>query len=409
MKYVLLCTCTMLILFSGCMITRQIEEIPEEVQPPATELRGVWFSYFDWDALPKEESSFKEAVQTLVDTVKNNGLNAIFLHVHSHSDSYYLKSTYFPMSKYASGAIGIQTSYDPLEIIIQIAHAKGIQIHAWINPYRIGSVSLFDELPDDSIVPLWWKSDTHHRNVLFHKNQYYLNPSSQQVQAYLVATITELCQNYDIDGVQFDDYFYPLINDNDPALSFDKTDYEQSGSTKSLTQWRRDAVSTFIQQVHTAVHNEKPDCLFGISPVGNISNLRSTQQYLTDIDTWLSDASHIDYIMPQIYWGFEPRLGNGEVAPWAFENCLEQWKALTNESPVALYAGLALYHAGTNVKDGNSTSEWISYSNIIARQIAICQSDTQVQGFSLFDYRDMFKDSAAQEMENIRTLLCTEQ
>ena len=461
-------------------MTKQAQEKP--VQGP--ELRGVWFSFYDWDTLPDQPEAFRAAAEQVAQNVADLGLNTIFLHVHSHSDSYYLKSSYFPYSKRAPAPLAPsgteREALDPLSVFIEAAHKRGLELHAWFNPYRIGSAAQLESAPADSCIGKW-RRDYEQRlseadgeteeqaedreqalsgtetpatpesplpeaaftevdlpdgeelvvleldsegnpvpaaeeepveseekpyipcPIINHNGVFYLNPSSAEIQQTLVAAIREVCENYEIDGVHFDDYFYPVINDKDPALSFDKIDWEKSGSEKTITQWRRDNVSSLIEAIHTAVHEY--NLPYGISPAGNIDNLIVPNHYLIDLDLWLSSDRYIDYIMPQIYWGFEPRAANGNLRPWAFENCLKSWKTQLKHSPVTLYVGLALYKGGTDNRDGNEISEWLRYDDIIARQILLTRDDPLAQGFVLYTYKDILAPLRQAEVSHIRDLL----
>lgn len=439
---------------AGCVMTsRQPEKSAEPV-----ELRGVWFSFYDWDTLPGEADAFRAAVDEVTKTVSDLGLNTIFLHVHSHSDSYYLKSSYFPYSKRAPSpapAESAEEKFDPLSIFIESAHKRGLELHAWFNPYRIGSPAQLESAPADSCIGTWRTAyessllasgpDAEPETaadssvielvtpdgelvtvrevdsdgnilqnesaeqihipcpIINHNGVFYLNPASAEIQQTLVAAIREVCQNYEIDGIHFDDYFYPVLNDNESALSFDKIDWEKSGSEKSLVQWRRDNVSSLIEAVHKTA--AEYNLVFGISPVGNFQNLTAKNHYLIDIDLWLSTDRYIDYIMPQIYWGFEPRAPNGNLRPWAFENCLQTWKDHLANSPVTLYVGLALYKAGIDSPDGNEVSEWLRYNDIISRQILVTRSDPTARGFVLYGYKDLLTPERSEEVSHIREVL----
>ncbi|MBQ1949158.1 MAG: family 10 glycosylhydrolase [Treponema sp.] len=375
--------------FTSCVSTKK----QPEFQETPLDVKGVWFSFYDWASLPQDENEFKESVKEIVAGIKKIGLNVIFLHAHSHSDSYYKESTYFPLSSYISYAADFSEDFDPYEFFIQQAHEQGIQVHAWFNPYRVGSDTQFSRIQEGSLLYEWKESDEEKgsRYILHHRGAWYLNPSSIEILNAVTNSIREMCRNYNIDGVHFDDYFYPEMNDSDESLSFDKIDWESSGSEKTLEQWRRDNVSALVQSVYEAVHEELEDGVFGISPAGNIPRLTGSQQFLVDLEKWIHNPGYIDYILPQIYWGFEPRLASGATAPWAFEDCLSSWVSLLQDSQVKLYAGLALYRLNTDVKDGNEVSEWLRYDDIIFRQIECCRRENRVTGFSLFDWRDLKK------------------
>ena len=403
MKKFLACILALIFCFFGC-VTNKSTIIEEEHQ---LELKGVWFSYYDWGNLPQDEEDFKEAVKNVISTVKETGLNAIFLHAHSHSDSYYKKSTYFPLSSYISFTKEFSEDFDPFEFFIEEAHKEGIQIHAWFNPYRVGSAAQFEKIEGDSLLAKWKTSDEEDgsRHILFHKGSYYLNPSLPETVNAITDAIIELCQNYDVDGLHFDDYFYPALDDNSEKLCFDLVDWESSECQKDLEQWRRDNVSLLVQSVYNAVHKEKPSALFGISPMGNIPRLLEKNQYLIDLEKWISEPGFIDYILPQIYWGFEIKKGDGSQAPWAFEPCLASWTELLKESSVTLYVGLPLYKAGKDGNDGNEICEWLRKDDIIARQIQTCKKNGRVSGISIFDWQDFSREEAQTEVRNIKLSL----
>lgn len=406
---------------SGENANAETSDSGEYILPEISELRGVWFSYYDWIALQTEdEEEFRERVSQVMNEVVDMKFNTIFVHVHSHSDAYY-ESKYFPMSKYAAGSMGKKLSYDPLSIMIEEAHKKGIYFHGWMNPYRVtsddgktedGALSFegvsWEEIPKNSIVKKWYNATEHNRNVLYHDGNYFLNPSKDEVKEYLADSVEELVSNYDIDGVHFDDYFYPGIDDSDEALSFDLQEYESSGSKLSVADWRRQNVSETVQLIYKTVKAVNPEVEFGISPAGNLDNLRSDSMYFTDIDAWLLNEGYLDYVIPQIYWGFEQRNKDGSLSPSAYENCLNRWCELPKRDEVKLYIGLALYRCGLDIKDNNSVSEWASHSDIILRQVQALRSKENVSGFCLFDYRDLSRKEAKTEVENLHNFISQE-
>ena len=219
-----------------------------QVQEEAQELNGVWISYLEWEKLPVEKAAFQTAVNEMLDNCVNWGMNAVFVHAHSHTDAMY-PSDILPWSKFVSGIQGRDPGYDPFGYFVQAAHEKGLQIHAWFNPYRVtGYMMSMDDLADSSPVKQWLSdaATENDRWVLYQGGQYYLNPSIPQVQQLVVDSVKEVAQKYDVDGIHFDDYFYPSVDDNDPAAWFDKPEYEASGSTLSIADWRRENVSQLV-------------------------------------------------------------------------------------------------------------------------------------------------------------------
>ncbi len=369
------------------------------------ELRGVWFSYLDWNAMPADEAGFKKAADQMMDRVRANGMNAIFVHAHSHSDSYYSKTSLFPRSLFVTTKAAAP-AFDAFQYMIDAAHKRGIQFHAWFNPYRVtGYLMSWDKVPEDSPAKIWYKNSAARRNVLFHDGQYYLNPSMPAVQDAVVGAVTELVQNYNVDGVQFDDYFYPALDDGNPDRSFDKAEYLASGSALPIAAWRRNNVSELVRRVHFAIKTNRPSCTFGISPVANLTTLRKDTSMFVDIDRWMSSGDYIDYVMPQIYFGFEAKTSQGVLAEHSYEKCMNSWIALRKKGPVKLMIGLGLYRAGTAVWDGNTISEWLRYDDIIARQVLSARKTGAVSGFGFYAYSSFSQEPAQKELANLRKVL----
>lgn len=370
------------------------------VSTTATELRGMWFSYLDWEEMPTDEAGFKAAADKVMSDIQANGMNAIFCHVHSHSDAYY-RSSVLPTSKFLPGG----GSFDALQYMIDSAHRHGLQFHAWFNPYRVTGYQMkWADVPADSIVKKWY-STSGNRNVLLFDGNYYLNPAKSEVQSLVVDSIQEVLTKYAVDGVQFDDYFYPDLG-SDAATNFDYPEYQASGSTASITQWRKDKVSDLIEAVHSAVHAIRPNAVFGVSPVAQLKYLRSEKGYFVDIDKWMNSNRYIDYVLPQIYFDFEQKTGSGAASDAAYETCLNSWLQLHKSTgqQVKLYVGLALYKCGTNAWDGNATPEWLRSSDILKREVQLARQSGQVSGFGVYDYQNLDDAAAQAELANLRSV-----
>lgn len=373
------------------------------------ELKGVWISYLEWEKLPKEEAAFKQAVNTMLDNCTAWGLNAIFLHAHSHTDAMY-PSQILPWSKFASGTQGISPGYDPFGYFVEAAHSRGLQVHAWFNPYRITGYHMrWDDVSPYGPVKQWLSDGTteNDRYVLLHEGEYYLNPAIPEVRVFVALTVREVLEKYPVEGIHFDDYFYPNVEDNDPEKWFDRPEYEISGSTLSIADWRRENVSQLVSLVYQTVKGARPEAVFGISPQGVIGNLRSNTGMYVDIDRWLSGEGMVDYIMPQLYWGFEAKTSSKQPASHAFGTNLESWIGLKNKGKVKLYLGLGLYRAGTNVADHNEVSEWLRYNDIMKRQVETARATNQVSGFCFFSYSSFLEETSKAEVQNLVPLLKT--
>ena len=369
------------------------------------ELRGVWISYLDWNKWPKDYSGFKNAVDSTMDISVQNGMNAVFVQVRPDGDAMY-PSKYFPWSKFASGQQGKDPGYDPLAYVVQSAHQRGLKIHAWVNPYRItGYLNRYSDLSSSNPAVAWANDGdpANDRWVLLHQGEYYYNPAVPQVRQMVIDGVREIVEGYDVDGIHFDDYFYPGVNDGNVDLWFDKPEYLASGSSRSIADWRRDNVNQLVKGIYSTIKSIKPGVVFGISPEGYLKNLRSDTRLFSDIDTWMTQPGYIDYIMPQIYWGFEAKSG-GQTAPYAYSNCLKDWIELKKKGNVTLYAGLALYKTGTDAKDGNEVPEWLRYNDIMRRQVLEGRGTGQVSGYCFYDFSSLTRAAAAVEVANVTAL-----
>lgn len=373
----------------------------------AGELRGVWLSYLTWNNLPDGQAAFQKAVDQMLDNCRSWGLNAVFVHARSHSDATYVSSVY-PWSKFVSGAQGRNPGYDPFGYLLQAAHARGLQVHAWINPYRItGYLMPWEDVSAESSAKKWLSDgdSSNDRYVLLHDGNYYYNLSAEPVKQMVIEGVRELVRNYEIDGLHFDDYFYPELDDTAESRQFDRPEYLASGSSLPIAQWRRDQVSDLVRRTYQAVKAEKPDIPFGISPQGYVEHLKSDCNLFVDIDRWMSEDGFIDYIMPQLYWGFETKTPAGTPAPYAFDANLNTWIGLKNRGNVKLYLGLGLYNAGTKVQDYNEVSEWLRCDDIISRQVIAGRRSGQVSGFCFYSYESFLEDAARREVANLIPLL----
>lgn len=375
--------------------------------PVSSELHGVWISYLEWNKLPTEVNAFRKAVDQMMDNCVSLGMNAVFVHARSHGDAMY-PSSYFPWSKMVSGQQGKNPGYDPFAYMIEAAHARNLEFHAWVNPYRVtGYLNQWSDVSSSNQAKKWLTdSDTSNdRWVLKQDGEYYYNPSIPQVRKLIEDGIQEIIDKYDVDGIHFDDYFYPSLDNNDANRWFDKPEYDASGSSKTISVWRRDNVNTLVREIYQLVKAKNGKIQFGISPAGYVKNLRSDAAYFCDIDTWMSQSGYIDYIMPQLYWGFECRTSAGQLADYAYTQNLNTWVNLKKQGPVKLYLGLIADRAGKDIKDNNAVSEWLSHDDILKRQVLAARGTGQVSGFSFFSYSSFYEDTAKKEVENLKSVL----
>ncbi|MGL5433847.1 MAG: glycoside hydrolase family 10 protein [Lachnospiraceae bacterium] len=371
------------------------------------EMRGVWISYLDWDKIPSEQSAFRTEVNKILDRCVELRMNTVFVHVRPDGDAMY-PSSYFPWSKFVTGMQGQDPGYDPLAYFIEASHERGLKFHAWVNPYRVtGYLNTWEDVSASSPAKQWLvdSDSSNDRWVLHHSGKYYFNPAVAEVRQLIIDGVKEITANYNVDGIHFDDYFYPDVNDNYATTWFDKPEYDASGSSLAISQWRRENVNQLVREVYHAVKEINPQVEFGISPEGYVQNLRSDSRLFVDIDTWMSQDGYMDYIIPQIYWGFEHKLSNGSPAPFAFSNNLQTWIELKNRGNVKLYLGLAMYKTGSNTNDNNEVPEWLRYQDIMKRQVEEGRASGQVSGYCFYAFSS-FQDSVCQpEVENLMKVL----
>lgn len=299
-----------LVLSAGCLLAEEPENIPS----PMREMRGVWVATvanIDWPSrpgLPVEEQ--KREALVILDRVKTLNMNMIALQVRPQADALY-KSELEPWSFYLTGTMGKapEPFYDPLQFWIDEAHARGIELHAWFNPYRANHPAMRSEVSELSVL----KKHPGYVKKLGDRGYYWMDPSIQEVQDHSFAVVMDVVKRYDLDGVQFDDYFYPYRDYND-GNDFPDDDtynaYVEKGGKMLRDDWRRDAVNRFIKRVYEGIKKEKPLVKFGISPFGVYRPgspecfTAGFDQYSTlyaDAKLWLNEG-WMDYYSPQLYW-----------------------------------------------------------------------------------------------------------
>ena len=346
---------------------------------PVGEWRAVWVSYLEWAAMDfSTEDAFRAGVVQLLDNCTGLGLNTVLAQVRPFGDALY-RSSLFPWSHLCTGVQGQDPGFDPLDVLLQEAHARGISVEAWVNPYRLrSSAAMPPNLADSNL------ANTHPEWVCTVDEGLYLNPAEPAAADYVVQGVAELVQNYAVDGIHFDDYFYPTTDE-----SIDAAQFAASGAG-NLAAWRRENVTALVRAVHDTVKAADPTLRFGISPQGNPDN-DENQQY-SDVTGWLASGGGdavVDYLCPQVYWGQGFALHNGSTR-FAFENIVPAWLAYPRAADVALYFGLGAYRVG--VGDGgsneNSLSGW-STGRALADQVAFLR-EQGAGGWALYRYGSLF-------------------
>ena len=362
------------------------EEYISEPDEAVEELRGVWVTYMTLDVENEsdKESVFKSKVDAVIEDMKSYDLNTMIVQVRPFSDALY-RSRYYPWSHILTGSQGEDPGYDPLGYIIENAHDNKIKVHAWINPYRISTANTPSELSADN--PYIKESDI----GVEINGALYLDPSSEKARRLIANGAAEIAEKYDIDGIQFDDYFYPP-----DCGDFDSEAYEaylaDADSPLSLDDFRRDNVNKLIKSVYESVHKAKKNVVFGISPQGHLSN---NDGLYADVVTWCGEDGYIDYICPQLYFSLDnPAL--------TFEEGLSDWLNTEKHEGLDMYIGLPAYKAGTDADEGT----WLDNDDILKTEIGILR-EKGCRGFMLYSYDSFHSEDNSAEMRNVKDYLTT--
>lgn len=330
-----------------------------------SEVRAIWLAYVDFDALgmkTNNASVFRSKASAFLNKAKENQINTVYFHVRAFDDAAWKSPTFKAMSSLTSKASSKKKakdtySFDPLQIMVSLAHSRGMELHAWMNPYRIST-------------------------------DYYLDPAYESSTERIETAVREVMA-YDVDGIHFDDYFYHAKKgyknrDNDKIL---KVSSDPSASKK------RSYVNKMVKSVYGTVKAIDQNTLFGISPQGNIENCRAAG---ADIDKWLSVSGYIDYIVPQIYWTNQ---WGSKGKTTMYTDRLKAWKKL-NKNGTDMYIGLASYRTGIRYSDDPG---WKKKSTNLADQLNLLRA-YGCGGYALFSAKDLYRSAARTELSNLNKM-----
>lgn len=325
------------------------------------EVRSVWMATvwaLDWPSSTSSTTAQKNEMVKYLDVLQKNNFNAVYFQVRTMSDAFY-KSSYEPWSSYLTGTRGKDPGWDPLAFVVEECHKRGMECHAWVNPYRFSTGSNWSTAQDQALksagmLLAYTKSDG--------KTTTILNPGLESVRKRIVDVCKEIISNYDVDGLVFDDYFYPEgIPVTSSAGDYDL--WQESGASMTFGDWRRNNVNQMVADVYKMVQHQKPYVRFGISPAGAACTsaavaakhgidrcpVASDWQYdgiFSDPVAWL-EAGTIDYISPQLYWKTNHKTNPfGPMTKW--------WSYVAKHFGRHHYAS----HSISFLNSSNTTSAW---------------------------------------------------
>ncbi|NBI64771.1 hypothetical protein D3Z38_17425 [Clostridiales bacterium] len=339
------------------------------------EMRAIWLAYVDFSSLglkTDKESVFRSKATAFLDKAKANSINTVYFHVRAFDDAAW-KSETFKASQYLTSKKAVTAAeaytFDPLKVMVELSHKKGMELHAWMNPYRM----TLDN---------------------------YLDPAYESSIERIKTAIKEVMA-YNVDGIHFDDYFYHAkkkyryLNSNGKLVtSIDFSGKAKGAATSAPSaKTKRANVNKMVKQVYSTVKSLDSTAQFGISPAGNIGNCRNAG---VDVDKWMSEDGYVDYIEPQIYW--TDQWGKSGKTTM-FTDRLEAWKDL-DKNGTTLYIGLASYRTGGKYSDDPG---WGKKSTNLADQLNKLRT-YGCQGYALFSAKDLYRSEAAKELSNLNKM-----
>ncbi len=352
------------------------------------EFAGVWIaSVFNIDfpsAADLSADELKAELDSIVATAEDAGLNTIFFQVRPEADALY-KSEIFPVSRYMSSTG--ELTFDALEYIIYAAHQKGIAVHAWVNPLRVSSSSsvTLESLPDGHPA-----KENPHWVVQYADGKMYFDAGNPEVRELVVRGVEEIVENYNVDGIVFDDYFYPYpayetSSGESKVVPFDDADtYSAYGNGASLENWRRENINTMVKAVFNAIKAKRERCLFGVSPFGIWKNgygdesgslssgSESYSMLYCDTVAWIK-GGYVDYVAPQLYWTKDEQSAS-------FNALCDWWNMTVKGTGVRLL----ISHAAYRYEDG-----WNEPSGIMTDQVTYAREKEYYRGSIFYGYDEL--------------------
>lgn len=385
------------------------------------QFRGVWVStVFNLDFPSKKgltEKEYKAEYIKLLDDLEALNMNSVIFQIRPKLDAFY-KSDINPWSEFLTGKEGLDPGWDPLEWMIEETHSRAMEFQAWFNPYRVTTTKDDKKTKEEQLSLLspnnWARKNPQH--IFNYDGKLYLNPGNPEVVEYVNKSIMEVVENYDIDAVHLDDYFYPnkSIKEKDKMYAIEeKISFEKYGNGfKNVSDWRRDNVDKLILGLHNSIksHNKenKKSVQFGISPFGiwghkqnhpagskngtgsltPISSQASYDNQFADTRKWVKN-NWVDYIAPQIYWTFDQK-----AAPYA--ELVDWWADAVRDTDVQLYIGHASY------KKSDTNNKNLSWNNPreISNQLKFNSLYDEVKGSIFFRYKSLLKDEKIDTVNN---------
>lgn len=382
-------------------------KVPEQMIQREEQFRGVWVSTVYNLDFPSEKgmskANYKAEYIKLLDNLEDLNMNSLIFQVRPKLDAFY-KSDINPWSEYLTGKQGKAPNWDPMEWMIEETHRRGMEFHAWFNPYRVTTAKENEKSIKEQLSGLSEKNWARRNPEYVYRfdGRLYLNPGEPEVIEHINKTVMEVVENYDIDAVHFDDYFYPFKRSKGLYFQGELRSFEKhKDKTNNVDEWRRNNIDSLVEKLHTSIegYNEENGkaVQFGISPfaiwghkngnqiwsrsVGSHTPLTSSTSYdnqFADTRKWVKN-NWVDYIAPQAYWTFDEKAAPyGELVHW--------WTEVVKDTDVNLYIG----HANYRINESSKNSSWKNPEEI-CNQLKFNSQYDEIKGSIFFRYKYLLK------------------
>ena len=379
-------------LFSGC--ENSSNENIEIVNPKNENIIGVWINYNEIYSIIEAcetQPQLNEKINSMLNEFQKYNINTIFLHTRAFDDCFF-NSEIYPPSAYCVNDEG-KLKFDVLKSFIDCSKDLNIEIHAWINPYRIRKDNKTDLINKNTLAGELYAQNPEDQRLIITDNSIFYNPAYIEVQKYVLSGIKEILDNYNVDGIHIDDYFYPTTSETIDTEIYNE--YTKNGGSLSLADFRRQNVNSLLTSIYSLVKSYNQNLCFSISPSADID--ADYNSHYADVKLWVSQKGYADFIIPQIYFGFQH-----ETMP--FEKVLNDWANLKTDN-CKMTIGLSVYKSGeidSFAKSGSN--EWIENTDILKRQIQIINNNEHLNGYSYYSSSYLINDyneNLIQEKQNL--------
>lgn len=357
------------------------EQLHLPVQQSGSPVVAAWLTAVSLSDMLKgaTEAAYRAAVHQELTWLCENGFTDVFVQVRSNGDAYY-RSRVYPR------AASWSQDFDPFQVFLEENQQVGLQVHAWINPYRCQTAGQMLKIPDTYPTRMWAQEQA--ESIVQVSGRWYLNPADEHAQALICTGAQELLDGYDIAGLHIDDYFYPTTEPELDAAAF------AASRSEDLTAWRTEQVNTLVAALYAQAH--AADRIFSISPRGDPA--ASAQLLYADPETWCSQSGYCDWILPQLYYGFD-----NETC--GFAEMLALWQGMVQTDGVRLIPGICTYKVGqADDWAGTGRMEWLIEQEIPAQQAAAVL-ETGLNGVAVYSSAST-RELDAPEMEALKQQLC---